>query len=352
MSNKSRDNFIDVLRGISIIAIVQTHTTKVLPCGFEIAEFMLCFCVIAFMFASGYLFKPVSDSKGVYLQIGKRFVKLWYLFFAYSIAMIALNPILLRLGIIGSELNIGTIDSIYRAFTMHNEQHLLYPMWFVPMFLVASCIFTAVFAFAERRRHKVLWHCGLAVLCALVGLYSYVVQVYPDYYVNASLLCIPLMYIGYIAGQRKEIFKHCLTWWGGIIAMAAVLFVVSRDLGTIDLSSHSIISPALFYPVAAAGLYMALSFSKYLARVPYLSSVLACAGRNSFHIMALHLLVFKLFDALVGRIKGLDAAVYQVFPAAFDFWPIYVIVGTAVSIAIAELGKYLIAVYNKHTVHQ
>ena len=134
--------------------------------------------------------------------------------------------------------------------------------------------------------------------------------------------------------------------------MQQLLFVVGRDLGTLDLSSHAIISPVLFYPVAVVALYMALCFSKYLARVPYLSSVLACAGRNSFHIMALHLLGFKLLDALVGKLGGLAPEVYQHFPAAFDFWPIYVIFGTGFSIAVAELGKRLIAVFNKQSVHQ
>ena len=352
MNNTRRDNFIDVFRGLSIIAIVQTHTTKVLPCGFEIFEFVLSFCVIGFIFASGYLFRGVADSKALYSQIGKKFVKLWYLFFAYSLAMIALNPVLIRLGIISNELNIGTAASFYKALTMHNEQHLLYPLWFVPMFLICSCLFTAAFAFAEKRKRKTLWHLALAAVCALAGLYSYVIELYPDYYANASLICIPLMYLGYIASQHKEAFRRSLTWWGGIIATALVLFVISRDLGTIDLSSHAIISPVLFYPVAIAGLYMALCFSKYLARVPYLSSVLACAGRNSFHIMALHLLGFKLLDALVGKIGGLAPEVYQPFPVAFDFWPIYVIVGTGFSIAVAELGKRLIAVFNKQSVHQ
>ena len=222
MNKTRRDNFIDVFKGISIIAIVQTHTTKVLPCGFEIFEFVVTFCVIAFIFASGYLFRGVSDSKALYSQIGKRVVKLWYLFFAYSIAMIALNPILLRLGIIGDELNIGTADSFYMALTMHNEQHLLYPLWFVPMFLASSCFFTAIFAFAEKRKRKTLWHLALAAICALAGLYSYVIQIYPDYYLNASLICVPLIYIGYLAGQHKEAFRRSLTCWGGIIATAVV----------------------------------------------------------------------------------------------------------------------------------
>ncbi len=349
-----RDNILDIFKGLAIMAIVECHAAWVLPVsGMEIAEFTLSYSVVGFVFAAGYLFKGISDSRQLYSAIGRRFVKLWYLYFAYSAAMLLLNPVLLRLQILGEADRVWVQRGFYQALIMQDEQRLIYPMWFVPMFLITSCLFTGAFAFAERQKHKLLWHCAMVLVCALAGFYAQTIEFYPPYYADASLLCVPIMYLGYIAGRHKEKLDHILNWWGTIIAAAFVLWVVMQDLGSIELSSHKIISPVLFYPTAFAGIYMAMSASRLIARIPKLSGMLACAGRNSFHIMALHLFVFKIIDALWGRIQGINPAVYQQFPAAFDFWPVYTILGTAIPIALAETGRRILArLKARNLVHQ
>lgn len=350
---KQRDNLIDILKGLSILAIVQTHTSKILPkSGFPMAEFGLSFCVTAFVFAAGWLFSGLSDSEKLYKHIGKRIVKLWWLFFAYCMGMALVSKGLIAAGVLGSEYNTGLFFTFYNAIIMVNEQPLLFPMWFVPMFIFASCFFAAAFCFAEKRRNKKLWHCIMAVGFAVSGLYSYVIEYYVQYYANAALLSAALMYLGWFCGKNKELAKRCITWWGTVIATAFVLCVTFMDGGTIDLSSHYIISPLLFFPLAIAGIYMAMGFSKGLARLPYISDALALCGRNSFHIMALHLLMFKLIDFVWGSIRSLEPAVFWAFPVAFDFWYIYVVLGTAFSIAAAELGKKLLALGRRKTVHQ
>ena len=342
--SKQRDNLIDILKGLAILAIVQAHTSKILPkSGFPLAEFGMTFCVTSFVFAAGWLFSGISDSGSLYKHIGKRIVKLWWLFFSYSIGMLLISKALIYLGVLDSYYSVGFVETFYNALLLNNDQPLLYPMWFVPMFVLASCFFAAAFCFAQQRKNKNLWHCIFFMCFAFVGAYSYLIGYIAPYYANAAILSVTLMYLGYFAGRNKELAKRCITWWGTVIALCFALFVTFMDGGTIDFSSHYIISPVLFFPLAIAGIYMAMGFAKGLGKLPYISDAVALCGRNSFHIMAMHLLVFKLMDYVWGSVNGISPAVFQRFPVAFDFWYIYVVLGTAICVAVAELGKKILA---------
>ena len=222
-----RDNTIDILKGLAIICIVQCHAAWILPLsGFNIGDFTCTFHVMSFVFSAGYLFRGISSKKEMYAGIGKRFVKLWYLFFSYSAVLLILNPLFVKLHILAPEGRLSPIRGLYQAMLMLNDQQLLYPMWFVPMFLIATCIFTAVFAFAQQRKHKLFWHCAAAAVCGLAGLYSYVIEFFPQYYANASLLCVPVIYGGYLCSVYKDKVMKYVKWWTSFIAAFVMLVIL------------------------------------------------------------------------------------------------------------------------------
>lgn len=345
---EKRDNFIDVFKGFALLAIVQSHTFRELPVsGFPLAEFGLTYGVMAFVFVSGWLFRGISDTDGLYRHIGKRVTKLWWLFFAYCAGMLVFCKLLVRLGIFGELYNVGLFKGLYNALVMINELPLLYPIWFVQMFLLASLFFAGSFWFCEKRRHKMPWHCAAAFCFACVGMYSYIIDYYPPYYVNAALLAVPIMYAGYVAAGHRERFMRCIKWWGCLVASVFLLYLCLQEGEIVHLSNNILTKPLLFYPISAAGIYMALGITKLLVRLPYLSDALALCGRNSFHVMALHLLMFKIIDLVWGALNGLPPSACQDHPISFGFWPVYVLLGTALSVAAAELGKWLIGLGKK-----
>ncbi len=338
----TRDNFVDVLRGLAILSIVQCHAAWVLPIsGFPIGDFTCCFHVGSFLFLAGYLFRGIDRPQDLYRVLGKRLSKLWFLFFSYTAAYTLLNPLFLRLHIIPENQAMPLLRGLYHGLIMENEQPLLYTFWFVPMFLICTCVFSSGFCFCQQRKRPVLWHCLFAAFCTLAGIYGSKQQLCMNYYAVEAILVVPLLYLGYLARRYWEQISRFVNPLTAFPVAFLLLLLLKLFPGRIDLSSYQIWSPALFYPASALGIFMACGFAKGLCKVPILSRFLALAGRNSFHVMALHLLCFKLIDVGYGLITGASPEVYVQSPAAFDFWYVYLILGTLLSIAFAELGKRL-----------
>ena len=347
---KARDNFADVLRGLAIVSIVQCHAAWVLPrSGFPIADFTCFFHVNSFLFLAGYFFRPIREPKELYAVLGKRLSKLWFLFFSYTAAFTLLNPLLLRLHFIPAEQAMPLLRGLYHGLMLENQQPLLYTFWFIPMFLITTFVFSAGFCFCQRQKRPLPWHLLFAAFCALAGIYGHKQQITSAYYAAEAVLVVPLLYLGFLARRYWERISPFLNPAAALPAAFVLLVMLRLYPGQrIDLSSYQIWSPALFYPLSLLGLFMACGFARGLCRVPILSSLLALAGRNSFSVMALHLPVFKLVDVVYGSLSGIDPALYELAPRAFGFWPVYLLVGTALSVALAELGKWLLARYRKH----
>ena len=62
---------------------------------------------------------------------------------------------------------------------------------------------------------------------------------------------------------------------------------------------------------------------------------LACIGRHSFDVMALHIFVFKLLDMLLRKLwfrdPGMDLTAYP-SPLSSQYWVLYTLVSVAVSV--------------------
>jgi len=345
---QSRTDFIDVLKGIAIISIVQCHIDWVLPLSkFPFGDFTCTFHIMSFVFAAGYFTGSLDTRDELYKALGKRLAKLWYLYMAYSVVFLLLNPLFVQVNILPEEGRMRILKGMLSAVSFANEQSLLYPFWFVPMFLIGSCLFTAAFYFSQKQRFPVPVHIFVILLTALMGIYAHKQELYPMHHSSVSLLSVPVMYLGYIFCRFRDRLDRFVTWWGAFIAAALILFIIRLDVGRMDLSSFMIMSPALFYPVTILALYMAVGFSKGLCKIPYLSAVLSYAGRNSFHIMALHLLAFKLVDIVYGHIIRADSSVISVNPTAFDLRGLYLIAGLAFPALVLFVGRKIISTLEK-----
>lgn len=338
-----RADFLDVLKGLAIITVVQCHCRWILPItGFNIGDFVTAFNIPAFIFVSGFLFRGVTSKNELYEHVGRRIIKMMYLYIAYTAAYAVLNPLFAALHIIPDENRIWIYNALLYSVLMQNTEPLLSTMWFVPMFILSTCFFACGFSFSSRQRRPLLWHSLFALLCAVLGLYALHIKMHVTYYVRQALICVPILYGGFLSAKYREKLSPYVTWWGAILAGAAILVIYSLQPGRLELGEAQIVSPLLFYPVCALGIYMGLGATKVLARIPVLANVLANLGRNSFHIMALHLIGIKIIDVIYGRIMGYDPSVYSVLPRAFDLWPLNLLGSILFSVAVAELGKWLI----------
>jgi len=108
-------------------------------------------------------------------------------------------------------------------------------------------------------------------------------------------------------------------------------FFLTRNYGSIELADNQIISPLLFYPVTMVGIAFCLYLAYSLLQLNLCKRFVGYAGSISFHLMAQHIIIFKLFDAVYGHIIHADIQNLMGYPTGFyGMGIIYSILGVTV----------------------
>ncbi len=342
---KKRDPFLDIIKAIGIVSIVVGHCSVSLPffgIDIPIGAFVYTYHIMIFLFVPGFLWKPVNGERPSDM-IGKTLLTNWKNYVLYSVIFVLLHNLFVQLSMIASgmyDLRM-TFTVIIQSLIFNNYEQLLGAFWFVPMYAFAIFLFAVCFSWAEKTKFPLVFHLLFMVGSACVALLMNHWQITLYYHFQTSFLAVPVCYLGYFAKRYFRIIKKCLTWYGCLISAALLFLVIKLNIGTIELSANQIISPYLFYPVTMVGIYFCMSLASLLSKIKYLSSFIAYIGKNSFHIMALHFLSFKLVDLVWGSITNQPPEVLTAFTKSFDFWYVYYIAGTLLPLLVPFLSVYV-----------
>lgn len=339
---KERDPYIDILKAIGIISIVIGHASINIPgTNIEICKFVYAYHLMIFFFTAGFCFKKEYAAEP-YQYIGRRLKSMLPLYFKYNLIFVLLHNLFVRYhfvdegkGIYGIQEGISQILSAV-AFT--TAETFLGAFWFVPLLFFALGLFVICFYWAEKWKKPVLGHGVLIVLAALVGLFLCKRNVQLPYRLQIAVLGIPILYLGYFCKSGWGKVSRFVKWYGAI-ASGVVVYLVVTKVGMIELSVNSIISPILFYPVTVLGIYFCLGLGKLLLHCRLLSRGMAVIGQNSFHIMALHLMIFKIVDLVYILLTRSDIVLLETYPHSFELWIIYYIAGVGIPVIIIMFLK-------------
>ncbi len=341
---KERDPFIDIVKGLGIISVVIGHSSWRLFGGkIPIGPFVYTYHLMLFFFVAGFCFSE-RHGRDVDTYIGQRLRKMLSLYILYECIFLLLHNLLLKAKIITGDIYDLTriLEGIGNALTARNSEKLLGAMWFIPMLLIANILFCLFFDIANRISGWMHWI--FAILCGCTGLLLCTRNISLNYGLQISLLAVPVMYVGYVIKLNWNRVNRWASWYGCIISVFVISFILGHTNGAIiELSVNHIISPLLFYPTTFAGIYFCLSLARLLSKVDFLRNRMAFVGKNSFHIMALHLLSLKIIDRLYGLFTGVtDVEVLTQYPHSFSLEPLYYLGGVLIPlgmIAIAEKMK-------------
>ncbi len=114
----------------------------------------------------------------------------------------------------------------------------------------------------KKAKKPEYWHKIICILFAAVALYANSRELTWEYWIQTSLLAVPVMYIGYFAKQKWDVLDKTVTWYGTILSAAVILGILNRMPGSIELSVNQILHPALFYPVTLLGIYFCMGLAK------------------------------------------------------------------------------------------
>jgi len=321
MPSKQHDIIVDILKGIGIISVVMGHSGRLFPFqqGSSIAIFLYFYHIMVFFFVTGMTFHPGKYSDP-FQYIGKQLKSAAPLYVGYNLGFLALHNLFSRIQLIDIP-SIGINDFIISGvhiFTFKHTELLTGALWFVPMFLFAKVFFSLGFFNAERLRLKYIGHLAVVVVTGLLGLYCTSMGMSLHFNMQISLLGVPIIYLGYIFRAYQSRLDFLMKPYSLIGSFLLLCTFVYTKIGIINLSENQIISVYWFYPITIVGMIFCISFAEFLRRFSVSSRLIGYIGSISFHIMALHFLIFKCYDFVVGKYLHTDPAVRMRFPTAFE----------------------------------
>lgn len=342
---KKREPFVDILKAIGIISIVMGHSSWIFNFGrFPIGPFVYTYHIMIFFFVAGWCFKKKSDLDA-YAYIGKRIKGIYPFMIGYSAFFILTHNIFRNLHLITQEAQEYDLQqmiyNILCSFAMVNSESLLGAFWFLPVLLFATAFFSVLFYHAEKQHKSIVWHIFACIVSGALGIYLNKENLQLSYHMQTAILAVPVIYLGYFVKSYWSKIEKFVTWWGTIVSAVIITVILKADIGMIELSINSIISPWLFYPVTLAGIYFCMGLAKILNKYRITQKFFQYVGKNSFHIMALHFLMFKLVDLLLGIYKHETYDVIEKLPHAFECWPVYYAVGVLGPILLVKSTEIL-----------
>ena len=249
-----------------------------------------------FCWCGGYLFrlKNIKDFlKGILKNQYFRFVMI-------ELSSLLLTPFWFNIGAISEMDNWGY--KICGIFKFTNTGVLIGAMWFVPFYTLSLVIYYLVNIAVKKYGDIMLGICTL--LLGILGVYLVNKNLLNFHYFNRALLSQPVFFIGNYCKKKWNIIKNYIKKWM-FIPLAGIIFILNSVSGKeVELTKNLLYGNWGFYLITFAGILFCLSLGMEFMEKKT-GDVIACIGKNSYWIMALHFMFFKIWDLCVSIIvKG------------------------------------------------
>ena len=324
----TRNNKIDILKGIGIISIVLGHAlnTSIFYADSveSIRKFVYIFNIAVFVFCSGYLFKD-EYTTDLQLYFTKKIKSLYLPYLQYNFLLWIASKIL------------GGGAALWSALLFQSKIDYSGAMWFVPLLFLTETIYCVSEKVLQKMRF-VKWDVLLYVFCGMLGILLCVCGV-RQFRVDVALTLVPVMYLGKWYRLHEQRIEKAEKWYG-VFVFGIIIFAINHFTGKeIEFSLGRLYGGYLLYPVLAVGILFCLSLCTLIRKVSMLEKCICLLGRNSYAVMALHFLVFRLVDIVYGYITGqIEFYSPYTFP---QLRVIYIVFGISIPVAIGMLLKQI-----------
>jgi fucose 4-O-acetylase-like acetyltransferase len=304
-SQKQQLEWVNIAKGIAICAVVLWHIDFVFPTNDLLpirSVFGATWHVPVFFMISGF-FIHEEQLKNPKVFIGKKMSKLYLQLLYYYIPCTLLHNTLIDWGWYDTAIDYhgkvmsywGAVEIIKRLFMamfFAGTEPILGAMWFLYVLLLAfigySIVSFVVSKFAKEKDYELyrsIILLGLCILsCSATQLLGFTIPRGSN-----TLTAMWLIYCGYVTKNKLSIkFSSFIV---AIISFFLVWHLSSIE-GCIHLNDNTYKDVAVLTISSLSALYMICYFSKKIES-KHIGRFLALCGRDSFHIMALHLIGFK-----------------------------------------------------------
>ena len=302
--------FVDVLKGIGILAVMLGHRSF----SEGLVQIIYFFHMPLFFMISGYLDQMnIADIQGIKVIVKRKFARLMYPYFTLGILIIVYYTALefFRTSMLDSvKLAKRVIALLYGNFIWENNIDYIGTLWFLPALFWASVIANLLFMILKKGK-KQIWIAEL-VLLVLGYLWIYM---YSEFQIRLPW-CLDVAIIGtvfYLIGYQYKIWsvdKNKLTLFsifsllvGFVLSVLNVFYMENRDYVLLrpDMLRLNYGNLVLFI-LGASLLSLSMFGITYFVCEKIEFKFLQKVGQLSLLIMVEHLYVFQILDIVLGRL--------------------------------------------------
>lgn len=342
----------DILKGLGIILVVMGHYYLPFP-WFNPYSFHMPL----FFFISGYFYNARYEND-VLLLARKRATSLLLPYFWYSVI----------LGICALTIHWKNHAILFYSdsspFTLYNffvmpfisshHNALFLTGWFLTQLFIVNIFFVVFYKLLKLITKNMYIHLVVFLFMAYLGTYLGSIGFNgfaPGYklIISRTLFATAFFFIGFFCNwllneKKLNIYKtHYLA-----LMFAVQIYILTNIRDThfymvwSDFLGHTI-TPMI---VSVNGIYLYLFIAHALSKVLTEKDILVKLGRNSLHILSLHLTIFFLLNVIWIKYKGLDITVLKdvYFRENQKYWLVYVSAGLLIP---AYVMPYVIGIAQK-----
>lgn len=300
-------NYVNIAKGIAISSVVLLHLHFYNES--KLCEFIRCLLgnswhVAVFFLISGFFIKtkelviPKSFLK-------KKFAKLYRLLLYYYIPATLLHNALIDIGWYSTIIDYhgkslyyfsftDIINHLFQCFVFAGREPILGAMWFVYVLLLAFIGYSFFSWLLSRCIHdNVKYEIVRTIFLMIICMISCTFTERLDFMIprcSNTITAIWLIHIGYLLKNRFNIeFNNCY------LAISSLFIVIhcAINIGGISLNANVYRDVVMLTISTVSALYVICYISQKIENT-FVGNFLDWCGKNSFHIMALHLIGFKL----------------------------------------------------------
>ena len=312
---KQRILYFDILKGFAMISIVAWHINCQLPEGrlFH-PNILFMWHVPIFFMLSGFF---VTDSKLLDLKtfVWSKFKSLYVKGLYYFVPAVLMHNLFVSWDwyrpVAGNGIAYGNFlgmeDAIFLLidnFFLMNREPIVGAMWFIDTLLLAMILYGIIYCVIRKiltsTRERNILFCFVVLIFVIVSNIATNVFGFTITKVNNSITAMGLLFVGqYLNQSGKALYINNYSFMGGAI----LLWQFSLLDGNIALDMNNYTTSVQLAGITLSAYYTLVFIAKKIEKSA-IGKVFAIIGEQSFAIMGLHFVGFKIASIFLSFIVG------------------------------------------------
>ena len=337
---KSRNNKIDMMKGLLIILMVAAHTQ------FWAHNFIFTFHMTCFFMISGFLYnKKYVQSKNSLNQLFKARLKNLYIPYIISnIIFLISNNLLYKFHLVSQFYSINdTILYLFKILVFSARMPINDSTWFLQVMFYVTIIYYFIEYVFKNNKNSVILTNTIYIILLILGYYMNKIN-FNTYELGTIFSMIFFFNLGRIIKEKSDKIKinNKILFASSTISLLFLL-ILTKIMGSkvIRVMQNQYYNPLILILSSLAGFCLIYTISYFIdkKKIKKLSSILQFIGRKTIYILVLHIFSFKIVSLLIIGIYNLNIENLSVIPVLTykNWWFAYTIAGVNIPLVFYKI---------------